>query len=69
MEQDRLRLALKLYETDILSTGLAARLAGVSRTEIFYILGEYGLSPFGIDPDELEDDFRNALQAVRRPNN
>lgn len=69
LEQDRLDLALKLYETNALSTGLAARLAGVSRTDFFYILGEHGLSPFGVEPDELESDIRNALQAIRRPSN
>lgn len=61
----RLLLALKLYETGKLSTGLAAQLAGVPRITFFYLLGQYGLSPFGETPEELEEDFTNAQQATR----
>ena len=63
----RLLLALKLYETGKLSTGLAAQLAGVSRVTFFYLLGEHGLSPFGETPEELEDDYHNAQHAALEP--
>lgn len=56
----RLLLAVKLYELGRVSTGRAAELAGVSRVEFFFILGRFGLSPVGVDPDELEQDFANA---------
>lgn len=56
----RLLLAVKLYELGRVSTGRAAELAGVSRVEFFFILGRFGLSPIGVDPDELEQDFANA---------
>jgi predicted HTH domain antitoxin len=59
----RLLLAVKLYETGKLSTGLAARVAGVPRTTFFYLLGQYGLSPFGEAPHELEEDLANARVA------
>ena len=59
----RLLLAVKLYETGRLSTGLAARLAGVPRSAFIFLLGRYGLSPFGQSPDELEDDLANARRA------
>jgi len=62
----RLLLALKLYETGKLSTGLAAKLAGVPRVIFMFLLGQHGLSPFGEEPDELERDLANARQA-RRP--
>jgi predicted HTH domain antitoxin len=62
----RLLLALKLYETGKLTTGLAAKLAGVPRVMFLFLLGQHGLSPFGEDPDELERDLENAQQA-RRP--
>jgi predicted HTH domain antitoxin len=62
----RLLLALKLYETGKLSTGLAAKLAGVPRTTFLFLLGQHGLSPFGEEPAELERDLENARQA-RRP--
>jgi predicted HTH domain antitoxin len=62
----RLLLALKLYETGKLSSGLAAKLAGVPRVTFFFLLGQHGLSPFGEEPEELERDLENARQA-RRP--
>jgi len=59
----RLLLALKLYETGRLSSGLAAKLAGVPRVTFLFLLGQHGLSPFGEEPDELERDLANARQA------
>ncbi|HEX8681059.1 MAG TPA: UPF0175 family protein [Ardenticatenaceae bacterium] len=59
----RLLLAVKLYEIGRLSTGLAARLAGVPRGEFIFLLKRYNLSPFGEYPDELEDDLANARRA------
>lgn len=61
--QARILLAVKLYETGKLSTGLAAQVAGIPRSAFFYLLGQYGLSPFGESPDELEDDLANAHAA------
>jgi predicted HTH domain antitoxin len=63
-EEARLLLALKLYETGKVSTGIAAQLAGVPRVAFFFILGQHGLSPFGQTPDELEEDVANARQAL-----
>ena len=65
-EQARLLLALKLYETGKLSTGLAAQLAGLPRSAFLVLLGRHGLSPFGQDPSELESDLQDARQARRR---
>lgn len=62
----RLLLALKLYETGKLSSGLAARLAGIPRVTFLFLLGQHGLSPFGEEPAELERDLHNA-QRARRP--
>jgi predicted HTH domain antitoxin len=56
----RLLLAVKLYELGRISTGRAAELAGMSRVEFFFALGRFGLSPIGVEPDELEQDFANA---------
>jgi predicted HTH domain antitoxin len=61
----RLLLALKMYETGKLSTGLAARLAGVPRVTFLFLLGQHGLSPFGETPEELEGDLENARRASR----
>jgi len=62
----RLLLALKLYETGKLSTGLAAQVAGVPRITFLFLLGQYGLSPFGETANELEQDLTNARQASHR---
>jgi predicted HTH domain antitoxin len=62
-QQARLLLALSLYETGKLSTGLAARLADMGRVAFMLTLGQYGLSPFGESADELEEDLRYARQA------
>ena len=62
----RLLLAVKLYETGKLTTGLAAQLAGTPRSAFIFLLGRYGLSPFGETPEELEDDLAHARQASRR---
>jgi predicted HTH domain antitoxin len=62
----RLILALALYERGKLSSGLAARLAGVPRVTFLFLLGQHGLSPFGETDDELEQDLANARRA-RRP--
>ena len=62
----RLLLALKLYEMGKLTTGLAARLAGIPRLRFIFLMGEYALSPFGEDPDDLEQDLADARRACRR---
>ena len=61
----RLLLALKLYETGRLSTGLAAQVAGVPRSTFFFLLGQHGLSPFGEDADEVAEDVARARRASR----
>ena len=59
----RLLLAVKMYETGKLSTGLAAQLAGVSRIAFMFLLGRYGLSVFGEAPEDIPADLDNARQA------
>ena len=56
----RLLLAVKLYELNRLSTGMAAHLAGMGRVAFMFELEKYGLSPIGVEPDELESDLANA---------
>ncbi len=65
-DEARLLLALKLYEMGRLSTGLAAQVAGVSREAFFFLLGRYGLSPFGETAEGLEEDFAHARRASHR---
>jgi predicted HTH domain antitoxin len=56
----RLLLAVKLYEMDRISTGAAAKLAGISRVAFMFELSRFGLSPIGQDPSELTEDLANA---------
>jgi predicted HTH domain antitoxin len=56
----RLLLAVKLYEMDRVSTGAAAKLAGMNRVAFMFELARFGLSPMGQDPDELTGDLANA---------
>jgi predicted HTH domain antitoxin len=56
----RLLLAVKLYELDQVSTGVAAHLAGMSRVAFLFALARFGLSPLGQEPDELTQDLANA---------
>jgi predicted HTH domain antitoxin len=65
-DEARRLLALKLYETGKLSSGLAARLAGMSRTAFLFFLGQHGLSAFGETPEELSQDLADARRARRR---
>ena len=56
-EGARLKLALEAYDREELSTGLSARLAGMSRESFIYAMGKHGLSPFGETPEDLKADL------------
>ena len=56
----RLLLAVKLYKLGRVSTGMAARLAGISRVAFMFELSRFGLSPIGVEPGELAQDLANA---------
>ena len=64
--ESRLLLALKLYESGKLSTGLAAKIAGVPRITFMFLLSRYGLSPFGEGAEEISKDLRDARQTRSR---
>ena len=56
----RILLASKLYETSRLSLGQAADVAGLSKRAFIEILGQYGVSLFSMNVDELLMDVANA---------
>ena len=56
----RMAMAVKLYELKRLSSGLAARLAGVSRVEFLLGLHRYGVPVIDLDEAELLTDVQNA---------
>ncbi len=59
-QEARLLLAVKLFEMGRVSTGMAARLAGMERVAFMFALQRFGLSPIGVEPDDLEQDLANA---------
>lgn len=56
----KIMLASKLYETKELSLGQAADVAGLSKRAFAEILGQYGVSLFSVNADELRQDIANA---------
>lgn len=50
----RMLAAVKLFEMNRLSSGAAARLAGVPRTMFLQRLGDYGVDTFRFTPEELD---------------
>ncbi len=59
---DELRMlaAVKLYEMKRLSSGAAARLAGVPKPVFLQRLGDYGVHTFRQTADELQEELKNA---------
>jgi predicted HTH domain antitoxin len=60
----RLTSALKLFELGRISSGLAARLAGMARVEFLLLCGQYGVSVFQQTEEELISDLDAALGAT-----
>jgi|Deesub1362B_J571_1020462.scaffolds.fasta_scaffold03606_5 predicted HTH domain antitoxin len=55
-EEARYLLALKLYELGKISSGKAAKIAGVSRTGFLLRLGRYKVSPFQVEMEEILEE-------------
>ena len=58
--QLRMAAAVKLYELGRLSSGAAARLAGIPRVAFLAKLADYGVDTFRLTEEELLADVRNA---------
>lgn len=56
----RMAAAVKLFEMGRLSSGAAARLAGVPRTVFLYRLADYGVDTFELTEEELKRETRLA---------
>jgi len=50
----RMAAAVKLFELGRLSSGAAARLAGVPRTVFLFRLADYGVDTFNLTAEELQ---------------
>ena len=53
-------IASKLYEEGKLSSGQAAKLAGVSKRTFIELLGRYSVSVFSNSVSDLHSDIKNA---------
>jgi predicted HTH domain antitoxin len=58
-------LAAKLYEDRKLSLGYCADLAGLSKRAFIELLGNYGVSVFSQNAEELKSDIENASSLFR----
>jgi predicted HTH domain antitoxin len=56
----RLAAAVKWYEMRRISQGKAAEVAGLSRSEFIAALGQFGVTPFQYDADEIVEDAERA---------
>lgn len=56
----RLVAAVKLYELGRMSSGAAAKLAGVPRTVFLMKLADYGVDSFKLSQEELQKESRLA---------
>ncbi len=59
-EELRMAAAVKLYELGKLSSGAAARLAGVPRVVFLAKLADYGVNTFTAGEEELQRETRPA---------
>ena len=58
-DEARYLLALKLYELGKISSGKAAKMAGLSRIEFLMRLKKYKVSPFQMDLEEILEEARS----------
>ncbi len=58
-KEARYLLALKLYELGKMSSGKAAKLAGLNRVNFLMRLSKYKVSPFQVDLDEILKESRD----------
>lgn len=60
-QEIKMASAMKLFEMGRISSGLAAKLAGVSRVEFLLLCKQYGVSIFQQTEDELAADVKTVL--------
>ncbi len=56
----KMAMAVKLFEMKRISSGIAARIAGMERADFLLELHKYGVSMINIETEELETDIENA---------
>jgi len=61
----RIDLAIKLFDENVLSTGQAAKLAGLPLVEFLKICSEQGVPVVRYEPNEIEEELK-AVDELRR---
>lgn len=56
-DEAQILLAVKLYETERISLGQAAKLAGYSKRAFIEILGKNNVPVFNYSPDDLREEL------------
>lgn len=59
-QEAKTAMAVKLYEMKRLSSGIAAKLAGMDRVTFLLNLHRYGVAMIDLEEDELLSDLENA---------
>ena len=59
-EEARMAMAIKLFELGRLSSGMAARLAGIDRVSFLLSLHHYGVPMIDLSEEELRSDLEHA---------
>jgi predicted HTH domain antitoxin len=59
-QEAKMAMAVKLFEMKRLSSGMAARLAGVDRVSFLLSLHHYGVAMIDLDEKELQSDLDHA---------
>jgi predicted HTH domain antitoxin len=59
-QEARMAMAVKLFEMKRISSGIAAKLAGMDRIEFLLSLHRYGVAMIDLEEEELLTDLDNA---------
>jgi len=59
-KEAKMAMAVKLFELKRISSGMAAKIAGIDRVTFLLDLHRYGVEMINMDPEELASDVKNA---------
>jgi predicted HTH domain antitoxin len=59
-QEAKMAMAVKLFEMKRLSSGIAARMAGLDRVTFLLNLHRYGVAMIDLDEEDLLSDLKNA---------
>lgn len=58
-QEAKMAMVAKLYERGRISSGIAAKIAGLDRVTFLLLLRNYDVSMINLPPEELERDLEN----------